>query len=264
LFSDDSDWRFSDDFGELGMHLDVPYVPTDERVVQKLLKLGAVDSSDLLFDLGSGDGRIVVQAALEFGARGVGVEMDPGRVAEASAYAAQMGVDDRVEFFEEDLFLTDFSRATVVTLYLLHSANLDLRPRLLGELRPGARVLSHAFDMGEWRPDQRINHSGINLYMWVIPARVGGSWYWQGSDGQEFLVELEQTYQRIRGRAWINGQDAGLRAVLWGDLLELIFHPESLEPLSIIMHCRGDELMVLKGDRRGIVAGRVAPAETGS
>src|SRR5690625_523752 len=125
------------------MHLDVPYVPTDERVVQKLLKLGAVDSSDLLFDLGSGDGRIVVQAALVFGARGVGVEMDPGRVAEASAYAAQMGVDDRVEFFEEDLFLTDFSRATVVTLYLLHIANLDLRPRLLGELRPGARVLSH-------------------------------------------------------------------------------------------------------------------------
>src|SRR5690625_259721 len=174
------------------MHLDVPYVPTDERVVQKLLKLGAVDSSDLLFDLGSGDGRIVVQAALEFGARGVGVERGPGRVAGARADDARMGVYDRVEFFEKDLVLTDFSRATVVTLYLLHSANLDLRPRLLGELRPGARVLSHASDMGEWRPDERINHSGINLYMWVIPARVGGSWYWTGRDGRGLRVGLEQ------------------------------------------------------------------------
>src|SRR5690554_2005728 len=156
------------------MNLDVPFVPTDEGIVEAMLQMGAVDADDVLYDLGSGDGRIVVAAARDHGARAVGVEIDAGRVALAEAYAAQMGVEHKVCFVEDDLFQADFAPATVVTMYLLHTVNLDLRPRLLNELRPGTRIVSHAFDMGDWKPDRKVTAKGSGIFLWVVPAKVAG------------------------------------------------------------------------------------------
>lgn len=149
--------------------LDVPYVPTPEEVVDKMLEMAQVDKSDLLYDLGCGDGRIVVTAARKFGARGVGIDIDPQRIKEARANARDAGVADRVQFRQADLFKSDFSRATVVTLYLLPVINQRLRPQLWRQLKPGTRVVSHAFDMGaEWPPEQTERAGTSTIYAWTI------------------------------------------------------------------------------------------------
>ena len=148
---------------------DVPYVPTPQVVVDKMLEVAAVTKNDVVYDLGSGDGRIVITAAKKYGVRGVGVDIDPERVKEANANAVQAGVADRVKFMEQDLFKTDLKEASVVTLYLLPEVNLRLRPKLWQELKPGTRVVSHAFDMGDWKPEQTLQVEGRTIYYWVIP-----------------------------------------------------------------------------------------------
>ena len=150
--------------------LEVPYVPTPENVVAKMLDLAKVKKADVLYDLGSGDGRIVVTAAKEYGARGVGYDLNPDRIQEANGNAKKNGVADRVEFREKDLFTADLREASVVTLYLLPDVNLRLRPKLFQELKPGSRVVSHDFDMGDWRPDKTVDLDGHKIYFWVIPA----------------------------------------------------------------------------------------------
>lgn len=238
------------------MDLDVPFVPTDERVVQAMLELGGVDAADTLFDLGSGDGRIVVAAARDHGAHAVGVEIDSSRVKLSEAYADQMGVSHKTAFVQEDLFTVDFSSATVVTMYLLHSANIDLRPRLLNELRPGTRIVSHAFDMGDWRPDRRARLRDISLFLWVVPAPVAGTWCWEAPDGRFFCVSLEQKYQRLSGSVWIDGELSRLTTtLLWGDLLELGIEAEgSYEPESVVLHWRDDHLAVVSEQQKGAIA----------
>ncbi|HYX13940.1 MAG TPA: methyltransferase domain-containing protein [Nostoc sp.] len=151
---------------------DVPYVPTPQAVVDAMLKVAKVDKNDLLYDLGSGDGRIVNTAAQKFGTQGFGIDIDPQRVQEANENAQKAGVTDRVKFVQQDLFKTDFSKATVVTLYLLPEINLKLRPKLLSELKPGTRIVSHAFDMGDWKPDQTLTVEGKTIYYWVVPEKV--------------------------------------------------------------------------------------------
>jgi len=148
---------------------DVGYVPTPQEVVNAMLKVANVGENDLVYDLGSGDGRIVITAAREYGARGVGIDINPRRIREARENALQNQVTDRVHFIEGDLFEADFSDATVVTLYLLSELNLKLRPKLLSELRPGTRVVSHAFSMGDWEPLEVLNVNGSTVYYWVIP-----------------------------------------------------------------------------------------------
>jgi SAM-dependent methyltransferase len=148
---------------------DVPYVATPQIVVDKMLEVAAVTKDDIVYDLGSGDGRIVITAAKKYGARGVGVDIDAERVKEANANAVQAGVADRVKFLEQDLFKTDLKEASVVTLYLLPEVNLRLRPKLWRELRPGTRVVSHAFDMGDWKPEQTVQVEGRTIYYWIIP-----------------------------------------------------------------------------------------------
>ena len=151
---------------------DVIFVPTPPEVVAAMLKVARVGKGDVIYDLGSGDGRIVISAVKDFGAaRGVGIDIDPERIAEASENARQAGVADRVTFLNQDLFTTNFSDATVVTLYLLPSLNLRLRPKLLSDLRPGTRVVSHAFDIGDWVPEQTIDVGGRRVYFWTVPAR---------------------------------------------------------------------------------------------
>ncbi|BAY75345.1 hypothetical protein NIES25_17880 [Nostoc linckia NIES-25] len=151
---------------------DVPYVPTPQPVVDAMLKVAKVGKNDVLYDLGSGDGRIVVTAAQNFGTRGIGIDIDPQRIKEANENAKKAGVTDRVKFVQQDLFNTDFSEATVVTLYLLPEINERLRPILLKQLKPGTRIVSHAFDMGEWKPDQTLNVEGKTVYYWVVPKEI--------------------------------------------------------------------------------------------
>jgi SAM-dependent methyltransferase len=151
---------------------DVPYVPTPEAVVQRMLELGEVGPDDVIYDLGSGDGRIVITAAEQYGSRGVGIDIDPQRIQEANTNAQAAGVTNRVEFRQQDLFQADFSEATVVTLYLLPEVNLRLRPQLLEQLQPGTRIVSHAFDMGDWEPEQVEEVDGRTIYVWTVPEEV--------------------------------------------------------------------------------------------
>lgn len=150
---------------------DVIFVPTPQEVVDKMLEMAKVGKNDVLYDLGSGDGRIPVTAAKRFGIHAVGIDIDPQRIAEANENARKNGVGNLVEFKREDLFKTKFSDATVVTLYLLPDLNVKLRPRLLSELKPGTRIVSHQFDMGTWKPEQKVELNGRTIYLWTIPAR---------------------------------------------------------------------------------------------
>ena len=150
---------------------DVPYVPTPQSVVEKMLDIANVTGEDYLIDLGSGDGRIPIAAAKRFGAKAMGVDIDAARVQEAKANAVNARVEDKVEFRKQDLFETDLSKATVLTMYLLPRVNLQLRPRILNELKPGTRVVSHNFDMGDWKPDQKIKIDGRTIYLWIVPER---------------------------------------------------------------------------------------------
>lgn len=150
---------------------DVIYVPTPQEVVEDMLRLADVKKGDVLYDLGSGDGRIAITAAKKYGVRGVGIDIDPDRIAEAEDNARSAGVGKLVEFRQGDIFTTDFREATVVTLYLLPDLNVKLRPRLLAELRPGTRIVSHAFDMGDWRPEKKLDSNGRTVYFWTIPDR---------------------------------------------------------------------------------------------
>jgi ribosomal protein L11 methylase PrmA len=151
---------------------DIGYIPTPQDAVEAMLALAQVSADDILYDLGSGDGRIVIAAVKQSGARGIGIDIDPQRIREANENARKAGVENRVEFRQQDLFETDFSEATVVILYLLPHLNLRLRPKLLSQLKPGTRVLSHNFDMGEWKPlkiKKMQNEEDSTLYYWVIP-----------------------------------------------------------------------------------------------
>src|SRR3954470_626901 len=152
---------------------DVIYVPTPQAVVDEMLKLARVGKEDVLYDLGSGDGRIPVTAAKRFGIRAVGIDIDPQRIQEANENAKKNGVTHLVQFRQEDLFKAKFADATVVTLYLLPDLNVKLRPRLLAELKPGTRIVSHQFDMGTWKPERKVELNGRTIYLWTVPARQG-------------------------------------------------------------------------------------------
>lgn len=150
---------------------DVVYLPTPQPVVEAMLEMAKVKKGDVLYDLGSGDGRIPITAARRFGIRAVGIDIDPERIAEAEANARNAGVTRLVTFRRQDLFTTDFGEASVVTLYLLESLNAKLRPRLLAQLRPGTRIVSHAFSMGDWKPEKERTVDGSTIYLWTVPPR---------------------------------------------------------------------------------------------
>lgn len=152
-------------------HLDVPYVPSPNEVVDGMLKLANVQKSDVVYDLGCGDGRIVIAAAKDHGAKAVGVDINPERIEEARANAKKAGVEELVRFEENDLFKANIAEATVVTLYLLPTVNERLKPKLLKELKPGTRIVSHSFDMGDWKPEREEVVDGRHIYLWTVPEK---------------------------------------------------------------------------------------------
>lgn len=200
--------------------VDVPYVPTPEEVVFAMLNRAQAGPGDIHYDLGSGDGRIVVSAVRDFNVdRGIGVDLDPVRIKEANENARRAGVTDRAKFFEGDLFDFDFYEATVLTLYLLPEINLRLRPFILNELAPGTRIVSHAFNMGEWEADEIDNIDGRNIYFWVVPAKTSGEWQWTMNRTQ-YHAEINQEFQRISGALIADGARVPLQyGTVKGDLI---------------------------------------------
>ncbi|MGB3862464.1 MAG: methyltransferase domain-containing protein, partial [Candidatus Aminicenantaceae bacterium] len=191
---------------------DVIFVPTPNRVVEEMLRVSDMRKDDLIYDLGCGDGRIIILAAQKVGSRGVGIDIDPQRIKESRQNASKAGVDHLVQFLEQDLFHADFSEATVVTLYLLPMLNLQLRPKLLAELRPGTRVISHDFGMNEWIPDQKtvvvIGERHHWVYHWIVPANVIGRWELsiaEFRDRTPYTMQLEQVYQYVVGAVILEG-----------------------------------------------------------
>lgn len=177
---------------------DVPYVSTPRPLVQRMLDLAALTPADYLIDLGCGDGRIAIAAA-QRGARALGVDIDPLRIQEAALAARLAGVETRALFRRQDLFRTPIFEASVVALYLLPRINLALRPRLLTELRPGSRIVSHAFTMSDWRPDGGDELEGRRIYLWIVPAVAEGTWEITEADGTVYVLELEQRFQDVTG-----------------------------------------------------------------
>ena len=195
----------------LSQFFDVPFVPTPQVVVDEMLKLAGVGPNDVVYDLGSGDGRIVITAARKFGARAVGVELDNHLIYQSEESARQANVESRVKFLQQDFFKTDFSEATVVTLYLIPPVMRRLRERML-RLRPGTRLVAHDFDFEDWRPDRKVTIRK-NVFLWIVPARVGGRWQVRsGAPGADFVFDMEvrQKYQELDGFARIEGQPGGL------------------------------------------------------
>jgi methyltransferase family protein len=199
--------------------LDTPYVPTPQVVVDRMLELARPEAGETVIDLGSGDGRIMIEAASKYGARGFGVEIDPMLVERSNENARLAGVADRVKFLQQDLFKTDFHEANVLTLYLLPDVNLALRPKILAELKPGARVVSHDYGMGDWRPDAEETIAAPDkkvgarkesqVYLWTVPAKVEGEWIFELSSGvksRRTRMVLKQKFQVVSGSVELTGQ----------------------------------------------------------
>jgi hypothetical protein len=205
-----------------GQAADVPYVPTPMNVVEAMLDLAKVGPNDFVIDLGSGDGRILIAAAKKYGARGLGVELDGALVNDARREAKRQGVENRVSFAAENLFTTDIGQATVVTAYLFPRVNMELRPRIFAQLKPGSRLVSHEFDFGNWKPDAQMTvpvpnkpygppHSEV--FLWIVPANAAGRWRWRSAFAGvplEVEVALEQTFQELRGAALVDSRPARL------------------------------------------------------
>ncbi len=192
-FGDD---KYKPNMGQSGK--DVIWIPTGNELVTKMLKIANVGPSDLVYDLGAGDGKIAIAAAREFGARAVGIEFNSDMAALGQRNAERAGVADKVKIIQGDIFKEDFSKATVVTLYLLPELNYQLRPTLL-KMKPGTRVVSHAFDMADWQPDSEIDNPARG-YFWIVPADVSGEWILPNFDLQtSAILSLSQRYQHVGG-----------------------------------------------------------------
>jgi SAM-dependent methyltransferase len=252
----------------LDKELDTPYVPTPQAVVDKMLDMAQVTAGELVIDLGSGDGRIMITAAQRHGARGFGVDIDPRLVQRSNDEARRVGVADRVKFLRQDLFNTDFHEANVLTLYLLPDVNMALRPKILSELNPGTRVVSHDYDMRDWRPDAEATvpapdkkvgmRKESTVYLWIVPARVEGKWTFELSSGgkaRRTRLVLQQRFQFVSGSVELPGQgdvpisDGRLR----GEELRLVLPPGALDrgPVELIGRVKDDSLTgtVRRGER---------------
>ena len=225
---------------------DVVWVPTPARLVERMLQMADTTEQDVVVDLGSGDGRIPIAAAKNFGARALGIEYEADLVQLSIRSAAREGVADRVRFLRQDLFQTDLSEATVVTLYVSPAIMLQLRPRLLA-LKPGTRVVSHQFTLGDWEPDEQAIVERTSGYLWVVPARADGRWRLRlGEDDYE--LQLQQEYQMLRGSAEQQGRRSPVFAArLRGKDIRFAFIDRNGDPRSFSGRVTGD---AMKGESR--------------
>jgi hypothetical protein len=239
--------------------LDTPYVPTPQVVVDRMLDMARLKAGETVIDLGSGDGRIMIEAASKYGARGFGVEIDPLLVKRSNEAAVKAGVADRVKFLQQDLFKTDFHEANVLTLYLLPDVNLALRPKILAELKPGARVVSHDYGMGEWRPDAEETipapdkkvgaRKESQVFLWTVPAKVDGEWIFELSSGvksRRTRMVLKQKFQVVSGSVELTGQGIVRLSEgrLSGDELRLTLPRGAVDhgPVEMVGRVTGDTL----------------------
>lgn len=211
---------------------DTPYVQTPQNVVDRMLEVATVGPKDFVIDLGSGDGRMIITAAKKHGARGFGVDLDRRLVTLSNRLAAKAGVADRAVFYERDIYQTDLTPASVVTIYLLPEVNLMMRPRLIAMLKPGTRIVSHDYDMGEWTPDLAFTMDApgkpvgrdekSKVFFWVVPAKVSGKWVWyerpDGAAPRSYELVLDQFFQKIEGTLTVEGKTVPIEnAKLTGD-----------------------------------------------
>ena len=220
---------------------DVIWVPTPDALVTRMLQAAKVTSQDLVYDLGAGDGKIAIAAAKQFGARAVGIEYNPDMAALGKRNAERAGVADKVRIIQGDIFVEDFSTATVVTMYLLPDLNLRLRPTIL-KMRPGTRVVSHAFHMGEWEPDDTFTVDSREGYLWIVPANAAGRWTFREENGAwEGVADITQRFQRVGGTMTIKGRTQPLLgAYVSGELLGFTFVDADGAVRSVRANIKGD------------------------
>lgn len=225
---------------------DVVWVPTPDAVVDRMLRMAQVTSNDYVIDLGSGDGKIVIYAAQRFKAKGHGIEYNPNMVDLSRCLAREAAVTDMTRFDQGDIFQSDFTQASVITMYLLPALNLRLRPVLFEKMKPGTRIVSHQFTMGDWQPDETSNVDFKTSYFWVIPANAGGSWKlsWRGEPGEGGGdLTIDQTFQKIEGKVRFRGLEAGLRnARLHGETIHFDLMDEMGVLRSYTGRVRGDRI----------------------
>lgn len=225
---------------------DIHFAATPHRVVAEMLRLARIGPDSLVYDLGCGDGRILIAAARDRGARGVGVDIDPSRIAESRANAIQAGVEDRVEFVEGNFFDARISDATAIVLYLVDSVNLRLRPRILSECQPGVRVVSYSFEMGDWEADAHMPIAANGVFLWIVPALLAGSWSISAGSGSVGLESLgiRQTFQKLSGFAQIRGQPANiLEGRMAGEDFTLAVESEDgKKRMAIVGRVRGETI----------------------
>lgn len=209
---DGKDKPFEPHVGQAGK--DVIWVPTPDEVVERMLRMAQVTANDYVIDLGAGDGKIAIMAAKKFGARSLGIEYNPEMAKHAQGNVEKAGVAGKARIVQGDIFVSDFTKATVITMYLLPALNLKLRPQILA-MRPGTRVVSHSFSMDDWEADETSSMDGRRAYFWVVPANVAGAWAFEATGGgatEKSELTLEQRFQKIEGSLGLGGQvQAGLR-----------------------------------------------------
>ncbi len=245
-YVDGGDDKYKPRVGQEGK--DVVWVPTSNELLALMLKTAKVTPNDLVYDLGSGDGRIAIAAAKDFGARSVGIEYNPEMAKLAQRNADRSGVSDRVKIINGDIFKEDFSKATVVTMYLLPDLNMALRPTIL-KMKPGTRVASHAFNMGDWEADIEIDASA-RAYYWVVPAKVDGEWLITGLEPNKTVLKLSQHYQKIGGTLQIGNESQPiLNPKLEGATLSFTYLNRDKSPHSVIMSVNNNEIKGLYKSR---------------
>jgi precorrin-6B methylase 2 len=235
---------------------DVPYVPTPQDVVNEMLRMANVTENDIVYDLGSGDGRIVITAARDFNARkAIGVDTDKDLLKKSRQNAKNANVEDRVEFRDQNLFETDLTEATVLTMYLLSSVNLQLRPKLFEQLKPGTRVVSHTFTMGEWEPENEKSVNGHSIYFWTIPANISGNWEVNGSD-QAYSLRINQEFNKFNGSMMIGDQRQNITdGVIEGDKVSFTVKGSGTSTINY-EGTINEDVIELKGDGKSLTAQR--------
>jgi SAM-dependent methyltransferase len=221
---------------------DVIWIPTPPELVEKMLTMAKVTPQDRVFDLGAGDGIIAIAAAQKFKANAVGIEYNPDMAEFARRKVAEAGVQDKVRIITGDIFKEDFSSANVITMYLLPELNLRLRPTIL-QMKPGTRVVAHAFTMGEWQPDETATASGATAYLWIVPAPVQGGWSVTFDAGKTARLDLDQTFQNVGGTITLDGRTLPLLgARLRGEDLSFQFRGEGQSVTSFSGKVNGNRL----------------------